>query len=62
LINENGSIISPFFFIDMSKKGAYYNQITKIVIDNTFEALKVKRKTNEVMNLFEPKKVTIQSK
>ncbi len=40
LINKDGSIISPYFFIDMSKRCGYYSQITKIVIDNTFNALK----------------------
>ena len=40
LINQNGDIISPYFFIDVSKKGSYYNQITSIVIDNTYKALK----------------------
>ncbi len=40
LVKEDGSIVSPYFFIDISKRGAYYNQITNIVIDNTFEALK----------------------
>ena len=40
LVNEDGSIISPYFFIDMSKKCAYYSQITNIVIDNTFNALR----------------------
>jgi len=44
LINEDGSIISPYFFIDMSKRCAYYSQITNIVIDNTFNALKYTNK------------------
>jgi len=40
LVNTDGDIISPYFFIDISKKGAYYNKITGIVIENTVKALK----------------------
>jgi len=39
LIDEDGKVISPFFFLDIAKKGKYYNQITSIVLDNSFKAL-----------------------
>ena len=39
LIDENGKILSPFFFLDAAKKGNYYSQITSMVLDNSFAAL-----------------------
>jgi len=39
LINENNEIISPYFFLDIAKKGKYYADITKIVLKNSFDAL-----------------------
>lgn len=39
LINEDGDIVSPFFFLDVSKKGAYYTQITNRVIESSFRVL-----------------------
>ena len=40
IIDENGTILSPFFFLDVAKKGRYYSQITNIVLEKSFEALK----------------------
>ncbi|MEA3330637.1 MAG: EAL domain-containing protein [Campylobacterota bacterium] len=40
LINEKNEVLSPFFFLDIAKKGKYYSQITHIVLDNSFNALK----------------------
>jgi len=40
LIDENDKVLSPFLFLDISKKGKYYNQITNRVLDNSFSALK----------------------
>jgi len=40
LINEEGEVLSPFFFLDISKRGKYYSQITHIVLDKSFDALK----------------------
>jgi len=40
LIDENGDVISPFFFLDTAKKGKYYAQITSMVLENSFSALK----------------------
>lgn len=39
LINEDGDVLSPFFFLDTAKKGKYYSQITNMVLDNSFKAL-----------------------
>ena len=39
LVDENEEIISPFFFLDIAKKGKYYAQITAMVLENSFEAL-----------------------
>jgi len=40
LINEDGEVLSPFFFLDVAKKGKYYAQITHLVLENSFNALK----------------------
>jgi EAL domain-containing protein (putative c-di-GMP-specific phosphodiesterase class I)/CheY-like chemotaxis protein len=40
IIDDKGNILSPFFFLDIAKKGKYYTQITQKVIRNTLEALK----------------------
>ena len=39
LIDEDGKILAPFFFLDTAKKGKYYSQITLIVLENSFDAL-----------------------
>ena len=45
LIDENGNIVSPQNFLDISKKGNYYNKITDRVLENSFKMLdKVKTK------------------
>ena len=41
LVDENNEVISPLFFLDIAKKGKYYAQITAIVLENSFEALKM---------------------
>ena len=41
LVNEEGKVISPFFFLDTAKKGKYYTQITQIVLINSFKALQM---------------------
>lgn len=40
LIDENGSVISPFLFIPIAKQIKVYNLVTKLVIDKTFETFK----------------------
>ena len=39
LVDEEGKIISPYFFLDIAKKGKYYAQITAMVLENSFNAL-----------------------
>jgi EAL domain-containing protein (putative c-di-GMP-specific phosphodiesterase class I) len=40
LIDEEGKVLSPFFFLDVAKRGNYYAQITDMVLDYAFKALK----------------------
>ena len=42
LIEEDGSVISPYFFLDISKKTKQYTTITKIMIEKSFEHFKEK--------------------
>jgi diguanylate cyclase (GGDEF)-like protein len=37
MIDEEGKVISPYFFLGISKKIKVYNEITKIVINQSFE-------------------------
>jgi len=39
LIDEDDNIISPYFFLNIAKRGKYYTQITSIVLDNSFKSL-----------------------
>jgi len=40
LVDENGDVLTPFFFLDIAKEGQYYSDITAIVLRNSFNALK----------------------
>ncbi|MEA2049525.1 MAG: EAL domain-containing protein [Campylobacterota bacterium] len=40
LIDENGNIISPFYFLDISKQTKLYAYLTKIVLAHTLEKFK----------------------
>jgi PAS domain S-box-containing protein/diguanylate cyclase (GGDEF)-like protein len=37
LIDEEGNVISPYFFLEIAKKAKLYKQLTKIVIQKSFE-------------------------
>ena len=50
LIDDKGKVLSPYFFLEASKKGKYYSQITSIVLQNSFDALKY-TDTNISINL-----------
>ena len=39
LVDEDGNVLSPFYFLDTAKKGKYYSSITSRVLDNSFLAL-----------------------
>ena len=41
LVDENGKVLSPFFFLDVAKKSKYYSQITYQVLEKSFAALKL---------------------
>ncbi|MEA1916578.1 MAG: EAL domain-containing protein [Campylobacterota bacterium] len=45
---DDGKVISPYFFLNTSKKGKYYSQITEIVLRKSFEAL---RKTDKQISI-----------
>ena len=40
LIDTNGDIITPYFFLEIAKKAKLYGELTKIVIKKSFEAFK----------------------
>ncbi len=39
LVDENGDILSPYFFLETAKKSKYYPMITSMVLKSAFEAL-----------------------
>jgi len=39
LVNQNNEVLSPHEFLDISKKGKYYNKITQRVVENSFKVL-----------------------
>ncbi len=40
LIDSKGNTLSPYFFLETSKKSRYYPMITSIVLENSFKALR----------------------
>ena len=40
LIDEDGSIVSPYFFLDVAKKAKLYSHITRIVLEEAFTTFK----------------------
>lgn len=50
LIEEDGNVLSPYFFLETAKKGKYYTQITSVVLKNSFSALE-RVETNISMNI-----------
>jgi PAS domain S-box-containing protein len=39
LVDERGNVLSPYIFLEISKKGSYYNKITDRVLENSFKIL-----------------------
>lgn len=37
LIDEDGKVVAPFFFLDISKKSNQYTKLTKIVLEKSFQ-------------------------
>ena len=50
IIDENGKVISPYFFLDVAKESGYYSKLTNIVLQNSFDAL-TKLNTEVSINL-----------
>jgi EAL domain-containing protein (putative c-di-GMP-specific phosphodiesterase class I) len=48
LIDENGKVLSPYFFLDVAKQSGYYDKITNLVIHTSFNAL---QKTNKEISI-----------
>jgi EAL domain-containing protein (putative c-di-GMP-specific phosphodiesterase class I) len=48
IIDETGKVISPFFFLDVSKTSKYYIKITKQVLQNSF---KMAENTNKEISI-----------
>ncbi len=42
MIDEEGEVITPFFFLDIAKKAKLYSHITRIVLDKTLEMFRDK--------------------
>ncbi len=40
LINSDNEVLTPYYFLDIAKKGKYYSQITWAVLEHAFNALK----------------------
>ncbi len=40
IINKNGEVITPNYFLEIAKKAKLYKQLTKIVLDKSFTAFK----------------------
>lgn len=40
MVDSNGAYISPMFFLELAKKNKLYHQLTKIMIEKTFETFK----------------------
>ena len=40
MIDENGEYISPYYFLELAKKNKLYPQLTKIMLNKTFEKFK----------------------
>jgi PAS domain S-box-containing protein len=48
LINDEGKLLSPYFFLDVAKESGHYRKITQIVLKNSFDML---RKTNKEISI-----------
>ncbi|MDD2699518.1 MAG: EAL domain-containing protein [Arcobacteraceae bacterium] len=48
LQNDDGQILSPFFFLETAKDGKYYHQITEAIVENSLNML---RKTDKEISI-----------
>ena len=44
IIDKNGQIVTPFFFLEVARKGMYYSSLTSKILKNSFEALQITKK------------------
>ncbi len=44
IIDENNQIVTPFYFLEVARKGMYYSSLTSKILKNSFEALKITSK------------------
>lgn len=51
LIDENGSVISPYQFLPVAKRSRYYHKITRVVIKQAFEYFKNKKDVTFSVNI-----------
>lgn len=51
IIEEDGTVVTPFHFLEISKKVKLYHRITKIMIDKVFDALRNRPDTVCSINL-----------
>ena len=51
MIDSNGKVVSPFFFLEIAKKAKLYSKITKLVIGKTLEVFKDKPEYECSINL-----------
>lgn len=63
IIDENGKILTPYHFLSVSKKGAYYNKITLRVLENSFKILsKVKSSLSINLSTLDIEKIETREK
>ncbi len=63
LINDKGEIISPYFFLETSKKGTYYTKITERVIESSFKVLDhIKHNVSINLSVLDIENITIRNK
>ncbi len=53
IIDDNGSVISPFFFLNIAKKNGDYKQLTKIMIEKSFKIFEQKSEKLSINLSFE---------
>ncbi len=51
IVEENGKVISPFFFLDIAKQTKQYLELTKIMVEKSFEIFRDKKELEFSINL-----------
>ncbi len=50
-IEEDGKVVSPFFFLEIAKEAKLYTQLTKVMFDKTFETFKEEKTCQFSINI-----------